>query len=140
MDIRQITPDYAVAGQVAREDFAALAEAGFTDVICNRPDTEVGPEEQAETLRGAAEAAGLTFHVNPVIGGALSEDNIDAQRDMLEKARGPVFAYCRSGNRSTVVWALARAGTRPSGELVQAAAEAGYDIEGLRPYLESKDR
>lgn len=140
MDLRQITPDYAVSGQIAPEDFEHLRAAGFTDVICNRPDMEVGPEAQADALRGAAEAAGLTFHVNPVVAGGLSQDNIDAQRAVLEKAEGPVFAYCRSGNRSTVVWALAKAGTTPSSELLRAAAEAGYDLEGLRTHLEAQDR
>ncbi len=86
----------------------------------------------------AAEALGLTFVANPIIGGALTEANVIAQRAAMDAATGPVFAYCASGNRCSVVWALAHAGERPVDELIGIPARFGYNLEQLRPILNAK--
>ncbi|MBE3639201.1 TIGR01244 family sulfur transferase [Mangrovicoccus algicola] len=140
MQIAHLTPDYAVSPQISTEDVAALKAAGFTTVICNRPDHEVPPGLQAEALRAAVEAAGMTFVHNPVEGGTLGEEAVPVQREALEDAQGPVFAYCRSGNRSSVAWALAMAPRMPVDDILAAARAAGYDLGGLRPYLDAAAR
>ena len=53
MDIRQITPRYSVSPQINPEDFAAIKAAGFTKVICNRPDVENPPSHQADAMAAA---------------------------------------------------------------------------------------
>lgn len=136
MDIRALTPAYAVSPQVAPEDFAAIKAAGYVTVINNRPDAEVPAHLHTDPMRAAAEAAGLTYVVNPVIGGAITEGNVVAQRDAIETSPGPVFAYCASGNRSSVVWALAHAGKLPADDLIGIPARFGYSLEWLRPTLE----
>ena len=78
----------------------------------------------------------LRFVANPVIGGAITEENVAEQRAAIEAAQGPVFAYCASGNRSSVVWALAHAGTAPADTLIGTAAQFGYNLEWLRPALD----
>jgi uncharacterized protein (TIGR01244 family) len=137
MDIRQITPDYAVSPQIAPEDVAAIKAAGITTVICNRPDGEIPPEVRSDRIRQAVEGAGLTFIDNPVIGGALTMHNVTAQGDAIAAASGPVLAYCASGNRSSVVWALSHAGTRPTDELIGLPARHGYQLESLRDQIEA---
>ena len=137
MDIRPLTEDYAVSPQIAPEDVAAIKAAGFTTVICNRPDAENPAELQADAMRGAVEAAGLTFIVNPVVHGQLTQEIVDAQGQVIAESTGPVLAYCASGNRSSVVWALSQAGSRPVDELIGIPARYGYQLEGLRPHLES---
>ncbi|MFV0492173.1 MAG: TIGR01244 family sulfur transferase [Pseudorhodobacter sp.] len=137
MDIRPLTPDYAVSPQIALEDMAAIKEAGFAVLIDNRPDAEISPEIQADKMREAAEAAGLTFVTNPVIGGAMTMDNVEVQGKAIAAATGPVLAYCASGNRSSQVWALSQAGDRPADELISIPARHGYQLEGLRGTLES---
>ncbi len=136
MEIRQITPDYAVSPQISPEDVAEIKAAGITTVICNRPDAEIPAEVQSARIRAAVERAGLTFIDNPIIGGALTMDNVTAQGDAIAAATGPVLAYCASGNRSSVVWALAHAGTRPTDELIGLPARHGYQLEGLRDQIE----
>lgn len=136
MDIRALTPAYAVSPQVAPEDFAAIKAAGYVTVINNRPDAEIPAHLHTDPMRVAAEAAGLTYVVNPVIGGAITEGNVVAQRDAIETSPGPVFAYCASGNRSSVVWALAHAGKLPADDLIGIPARFGYSLEWLRPTLE----
>ncbi|WP_425052139.1 TIGR01244 family sulfur transferase [Psychromarinibacter sp. S121] len=137
MDIRHITPDYAVSPQIEPTDMALLAEQGFTMVINNRPDDEVPPTHQSDAMRAAAEAAGLTYVENPVVNGAMTMDMVTTQGQSITDATGPVFAYCRSGTRSTIVWALSNAGAQPTDALLTAAADAGYDISGLRGQIES---
>ena len=51
------------------------------------------------------------------------------------QADGPVFAYCASGNRSSVVWALTQAGKVPADDLIATAARWGYNLEPIRPQL-----
>ncbi|MGP9790756.1 TIGR01244 family sulfur transferase [Roseinatronobacter sp. NSM] len=136
MDIRHLTDTYAVSPQITPDDVATIAEAGFTTVICNRPDGEIPPEVQADALRRAVEAAGLQFVVNPVVGGAITMENVTAQGDALKASTGPVLAYCASGNRSSIVWALSQAGTRPTDELIAIPAKFGYALEPFRPTLE----
>ena len=137
MDIRQITPDYAVSPQIEPTDLPAIAAAGFRVVICNRPDAEVPQELSAAVIGIAAEAAGLGFVVNPVTHQTLNMDMVAAQMAALDAAGGPVLAYCASGTRSTIVWSLGSAGRMPTDEIIAAAARAGYDLFGLRPRLEA---
>jgi len=136
MDIRPIAEGYAVTPQIEPADVPDIAAQGFTTVICNRPDGEVPHELSAQVIRAAVEAAGLTFIENPMAGGALAMDHITAQRAALDGAGGPVLAYCASGNRSTILWALANAGRRPTDELVRAGADYGYQVPQFRDLID----
>ena len=137
MDIRRLTPDYAVSPQIAVEDLAAIKAAGFATVIDNRPDGEIPAELHTPAMRAAAEALGLRFVANPVVGGALTMRNVEAQAAAMADSPGPVFAYCASGNRCSIVWALAQAGTRPAEELIGIPARFGYNLDHLRPQIEA---
>ena len=48
MEYRQITDEYAVSGQIAADDIAAIKAAGFRSIICNRPDDEQPGQPTAE--------------------------------------------------------------------------------------------
>lgn len=136
MDIRHLTETFAVSPQIAPEDLADIKAAGFTTILCNRPDGEVPPELQADAIRRAAEAAGLDFVLNPLSHGSLTMDHIETQGRTLAESEGPVFAYCASGNRSSILWALSQAGRVPTDELISTAARAGYNLEGIRPHID----
>ncbi|MFM2357066.1 MAG: hypothetical protein RLZZ528_2802 [Pseudomonadota bacterium] len=137
MTFRTLTDSYATSPQITPADVPAIVAAGFTRVICNRPDGENPPDLSAAAMRQAVEAAGLDFVVNPVIGGALTMDNVTAQRAAIDSATGPVFAYCASGNRSSIVWALANAGRMPTDELIASAARWGYNLEPYRAQIDA---
>ncbi|MEO0655334.1 MAG: TIGR01244 family sulfur transferase [Pseudomonadota bacterium] len=136
MDIRHLTPTFAVAPQITPEDVSALKDAGFATVICNRPDGEVTPDLGSEAMRAAVEAAGMTFILNPVDGAAMTLDNVDAQGAGAALG-GPVFAYCRSGTRSSIVWALSQAGKMDVDAIIAACAKGGYDVAHLRGQIEA---
>ncbi|MCR9067242.1 MAG: TIGR01244 family sulfur transferase [Rhodobacteraceae bacterium] len=135
MDLRPVTDDYIAAPQLDPGDFAALAQQGVTTVIDNRPDTEVPPSHQAAAMQAAAEAAGLTFVYNPVVHTALTEAHIEEQADAIAASDGKVVAYCASGTRSTIVWALGAAGEMDPDDIIARAKGAGYDLAHLAPEL-----
>lgn len=135
MDIRRITPDYAVSPQIEPADLPEIAAQGFRTVVCNRPDSEIPMELSAEVMRIGAEAAGLRFVMNPVTHPTMTPERIRTQAEALEE--GPVLAYCASGTRSSVLWSLAQAGRMPAEDILAATSKAGYDLSGLRPRLEA---
>ncbi|WP_128253949.1 TIGR01244 family sulfur transferase [Falsirhodobacter deserti] len=136
MDIRQITDNYAVSPQIGLEDVATLREAGFTTVIDNRPDEEIPASLHADKMRSAVEAAGMVFVDNPITPGNLTMNAVEAQRQAIDASQGPVLAYCASGNRSSIIWALAYAAEMDTDDLIALPARHGYDLNHLRPTLE----
>ncbi|QIE41850.1 TIGR01244 family phosphatase [Rhodobacteraceae bacterium SC52] len=136
MDIRQLSPDYAVSPQIDPTDAGEIAAAGYTTVICNRPDAEIPGNLQADVMRTAVEQAGLTFVVNPVVPGGMGPATLDAQAQAISAATGPVLAYCASGNRSAIVWSLLNAGTIGVDGVLAATRAAGYDHSPFRPQFE----
>lgn len=135
LSLRHLTPAVSVAPQIDPADLPAIAAAGFVAVVNNRPDDEDPGQPSGEAMRAAAAVVGLGYAEVPVTQG-FSYPQIDAMAAVLAGADGPVLAFCRSGTRSCNLWALAaaRAGGDPDA-LVAAAANAGYDLRGLRPLL-----
>ena len=127
-----------VAGQIAPEDLDGIAAAGIRTIVNNRPDGEQSGQPEARDIAAAARVAGLEHHFIPVAGG-ISNGQVDAMAEILDRAEGPVLAFCRSGTRSTYLWALARArlGTDP-GELVAKAGAAGFDLAPIAAFLHSR--
>ena len=119
-------------------DVTDLARAGFKAIINNRPDEEEPGQPSGDAIRAVAETLGLSYHAIPVTHAGFSMPQVEAMRAAIEGADGPVFAYCRSGTRSTNLWALAEASRGSDPEtLIGKAAQAGYDINGLRPMLDA---
>ena len=136
LDLRRVTDSFSVAPQIAPEDLVALKAQGFALVINNRPDGEEPGQPAGEAIEAAAREAGLAYRAIPVAGG-FSQPQVAAMAEALDSADGPVFAFCRSGTRSTLLWSLAQAsqGGDPE-EIAAAAAGAGYDIAPVRAAVE----
>lgn len=107
MDITDLTPDLSVAPQIAPGDMAQIAALGFRAVICNRPDEETPGQPPFSAIAAAAEGAGLIIRHQPVISGALCDEDASAFAALLATLPAPVLAYCRSGARCTKLWQLA---------------------------------
>lgn len=136
MDIRQITPRYYVAPQISPDQMGALKEAGITRILCNRPEEEVPQSLSASAIQAAAEAAGLEFAVQPLTHSTMTEDVIANNRAIGVDKDGVTLAYCASGTRSCIAWALGQAGQQSADDILGAAQAGGYDLENMRPYLE----
>jgi uncharacterized protein (TIGR01244 family) len=138
LDLRRIDDRVSVAPQIAPEDMPAVKAAGFATVINNRPDDEEPGQPSAAAIAAAADAAGLRYVAIPVAGG-FTTDDVEAMADAL--GHGPTLAFCRSGTRSCNLWALARAANGDDPDtLTEAAAQAGYDLRGIRPILDQLAR
>lgn len=122
--------------QITVEDVPAIAEAGFVKVICNRPNAEVPEIMQSDAIGDAVRAAGLEYEVLELTHQTMTPENVARQRDMAESCSGPVLAYCASGTRCSVVWALGQCDQMSTDEILAATTNAGYQLEQLRPTLD----
>lgn len=136
MEFNKINDQITASDQITPEDIALIKERGFKTVIDNRPDMEIAESLSSEVMEEAVTAAGLNFVYLPILPGQFTPELIVETAKALTELEGPVFAYCRSGTRSTTAWALSRAGEESADEVIRQAAGAGYDMTGLRPYLE----
>ena len=108
MEIRQVNDEYAVSGQIAVDDIRAIKEAGYRSIICNRPDDEQPGQPTAADIAVAAEAADLIFRHIPFVSGQMTDEDVQKMAEALDEIPGPVFAYCRSGARSTNIYLAAK--------------------------------
>jgi uncharacterized protein (TIGR01244 family) len=129
---RRVTDQFSVSPQIAVGDVAQAAAQGVVLIINNRPDGEDPAQPQGAEIEAAARAAGLDYVAIPVRGGPDAAQ-VQAQQKAVEAAQGPVLAYCRSGTRSIVTWAIgqAQAGTLDRQTLIALGAEAGYDLSSV---------
>lgn len=110
MQHTRMTDTLSIGPQIRPTDIAALKDAGFRAVVCNRPDGEGFGQPSHTKMAAAAEAAGLAFRYLPVTPGNVSSEMVAAFDRALRELPGPVFAYCRSGARSSALWSLASNG------------------------------
>ncbi len=134
---RKLNENVLVSPQLALEDVATAAAAGVAMIVNNRPDGEDPDAPQGDEIGAAAAAAGLNYVAIPIGHSGFSEPQVDAMIAALDQAEGPILAYCRSGTRSTFLWALAAAkqGEDP-GTIARSAMQAGYDISPIRAMID----
>jgi sulfide:quinone oxidoreductase len=137
MIFKEVAPGFYVYGQMTRDDVAEAAEHGIRKIICNRPDGEAHDQAPSEEIAKAAAEAGMGFSYVPLAPGSLTDSLIDEFAEAC-KADGPVLAYCRSGMRSVTLWALNRVADHTVSDVMLAAHNAGYDLEGVMPMLEAR--
>jgi uncharacterized protein (TIGR01244 family) len=138
LDVKRINDHVSVSPQISPDDLVAIKAAGFAAIINNRPDGESADQPSSATMEAAAQKAGLDYHYIPLGRDGVSPQMVEETKAVLEGSTGPVFCYCRSGTRSTTLWALSQAGKLPANEIVEAAAHAGYDMSHLLGHLSQK--
>jgi sulfide:quinone oxidoreductase len=135
MDIRPIDDQIAVAPQITPDDIAELARLGFKTLVANRPDGEEPGQPAMADIEAAAREHGLKWVYQPVASGNILDSDVDRFDGMIREADGPVLAFCRTGTRCTVLWALSSARHASVEDVVSKARNAGYDISGLAPRM-----
>lgn len=136
-DFRKLSDAMLASPQIAVADVAAAKEAGVTLIVNNRPDGEDPAAAQGDAIEEEAAAQGLNYVAIPIGHSGFSEPQIDQMIAALEQAEGTVLGYCRSGTRSTLLWALAQAKQGEQPERIAAAAmAAGYDVSPIRPMMD----
>lgn len=133
--IRQLDERTLVSGQIQPADVERLKASGVSMIICNRPDGEDPGQPAASEIEAAAEAAGVAYRFIPIIRG-IGPSDVEAMQEALDSAPGRLLAFCRSGNRSALTWAVAR---REQGasieEIRKAVVDAGFDLSPVEHLL-----
>ena len=131
MDIKALTPNLSVSPQILASELQAVADAGFKALICNRPDGEGADQPSFDEIAQAAAALGLQASYLPAETGKVRDEDGKAVGTLLSTLPGPVLAYCRTGMRSTTMWALSQAGVKPLPQILEAGRKAGFDMQSL---------
>ncbi|WP_066561182.1 TIGR01244 family sulfur transferase [Croceicoccus bisphenolivorans] len=136
-DFRQIDDNLLASPQITVEDVAEAKSLGVTLIINNRPEDESPDQTPGAVIEAAAKKAAIDYVAIPVSHAGFGPGQVDAMREALDGASGKILAYCRSGTRSTLLWALAeaKAGKNPSA-IASKAARGGYDISPIRQMIE----
>jgi uncharacterized protein (TIGR01244 family) len=134
--MKQLDGRTMVAGQIAVEEVAELGRDGVTMIVNNRPDGEDAGQPTSAEMQAAADAAGLAYRHVPIARGIGPSDVEAMQAAMRDVGDGQMVAYCRSGMRSALAWALARRAEGDPRETIEAAAErAGIDLAPIAHLL-----
>ena len=131
MDLKKITEKTAVSPQITTQDIAAIKEAGFRAIICNRPDGEGADQPSFEEIEAAAKKVGLEAAYVPVTSGKVRDEDVESFGAALKDLPRPVLAYCRTGTRSATLWSLHESKKRTMYEILAATKAAGYDMNGV---------
>lgn len=134
---RTLTQEIMVAPQIGVDAVAEAKAQGVSLIINNRPEGESDDQVAGTEIEAAARAAGLDYVAIPVTHSGFSEPQVAAMVAAVKGAKGKVLAYCRSGTRSTLLWALAESaqGGDPDA-LTNMAAKVGYDLSPVRPLMD----
>jgi len=126
---RQLDDKTFVSGQISPDEVKALKELGVTLIVNNRPDNEDVGQPEGDDIEAAAKAAGIGYRHVPIARG-MGPSDVEAMREAIHSAGdGKLFAFCRSGNRSTLAWAIAKSEDGvPREELDRCASQAGFDL------------
>ena len=134
---RKISDTVFASPQIGTAEVAEAAAQGITLIVNNRPEDESDDQTPGAEIEAAAQEAGLGYVAIPVTHAGFSQPQVDAMREALARANGKVLAYCRSGTRSTLLWALAEASQGGDPDAIAAqAAQAGYDITPIRALVD----
>lgn len=128
-----------VASQLVEDDFARISARGLRAVVANRPDGEASGQLSHEEAEAAARRHGLEFRYHPVPSFNVTDDEeVEAFARAITELEGPVLFYCRTGNRSTILWALASVERLGVSATLAIAKRAGYDLDNVRMFLEER--
>ena len=140
---RKITDSLYVSPQISVADVAQAQALGITMIVNNRPEGEEPGQPTGDEIEAAAQAAGMDYVAVPVTHAGFAPWQLDQMGGALDQASdgpnsGKVLAYCRSGTRCTLLWALTRARAGDDADTLSAlAAEAGYDLSPIRQIMDA---
>lgn len=135
MKLAILTPDVTALAQPSEEEIRELVDRGYRSIISNRPDGEAPDQPSWATLKAAALARGMEAVHIPVVASQIGAADILAFRNALERLPKPIAAFCRTGTRSALLWALANVDGMTAEDRLEIAAKQGYDLEPFRARL-----
>ena len=134
--LRRLDDKTLVSGQISADQIAQLQAEGVTMIVNHRADGEEPGQPPSAAIKDAAEALGIEYRSHPIIRG-MGPADVEAMQDAIRDCGdGKLLAYCRSGTRSTMAWALARSEDGVAREVLERSAnEAGVDLTPIAHLL-----
>lgn len=137
-DFRRLSDTMLASPQITVADVDAAKAAGVTLIVNNRPEGESDDQTPGEDIEAAARAAGIDYLAIPITHAGFSHPQVVKLAEAMAATDGTVLAYCRSGTRSTLLWALAQASQGTDIASIASVAErAGYDVSPVRPAMDA---
>ena len=129
MSIEKIADYLYVSRQLNERTAKQVAQYNIKTVICNRPDGEEPNQPDFETVKAWLQANGVD---------TITDELLQEFEVTVAKSESPILAYCRTGTRSAMLWALnqSKRGVEVN-SLIRAADLAGIDLTKMREKLES---
>lgn len=140
MDVKKIDDDISVAAQLTLSDVVEAAKLGFRTIISNRPDGEEFGQLSTTDLEAVTKANGMEWVFFPVESGNITDTNADDFIKIYEQAEKPMLAFCRSGARCVVLWALSSAHKASADTLISQARNAGFNIASQKAHIMQRAR
>ena len=134
--MKKVSDNFYVSSQIGEEDLVSFKNEGFSLIVCNRPNGEEDNQTDFELIHKRCESIGLTFINLPMIPGDLQSELIFETKKILDTNQ-KTLAYCRTGTRCINLWACANVFKEKVDETIKMASRAGYDLDHLRPMLDS---
>ncbi len=128
MEIKKLSNEYFVSPQITVDDLEALKEIGIKSIICNRPDGEAETQPSYREIETKAAEFGIEFSYIPVLKAPATDIEVNSFSEIFSDLPKPALAYCRSGMRSTTIWAIDNPSKLSVSEILQTASNAGYDL------------
>ena len=139
MKIATFTPGVSILAQPTVAEVGELAARCFRSIITNRPEGESADQPAWEDLAAAASAHGMEAAQIPVVMGQIDRGDVAAFREALERMPTPIAAFCRTGTRAALLWALANQGNLTTDERIRIAEAEGYDLAPFRNLLNEEN-
>jgi sulfide:quinone oxidoreductase len=131
MNPHKLSPELSVAEQITVNDIDLIAQTGFRSIICNRPDGEGPDQPEFAEIERLAGQFGLQARYLPAESGKVSDAQGAEFGALFDALPKPILAYCRTGMRSTTMWALSQAGKLPLPVIIERSSAAGFDLKGV---------
>ena len=128
MKINCLSDTFFVSPQVKVGDLQEVKARGFKSLLINRPDGESWGQPSSSQIEEAAAKLHIKTVYVPYKMGQNPLEVLPDFQEALANLEGPTLAFCRSGTRSAILWALSEKGKRPTDEILKAAQAAGYDL------------
>ena len=135
MDIKRISPFLSVSPQIYPAHMEKIAAEGFKTIINNRPDKETDDQPLTSELAAEAGKHGMVLIDHPVIPGQVTAKDVARFGADLRNVKGPILAFCRSGTRSTTLWAMYEARHMDVNVILSFSKSIGFDLSGRRDDL-----
>jgi len=138
LSVKKLSEQVSVSSQITGAELERIRALGFEAVINNRPDDEEEGQPESKDLETESKRLGLAYFSLPVVGGNITDQQIKDFDNIVESQKGSILAFCRTGTRCAMLWALVEAKRSSSYTILKKTSDAGYDLSALKPRIDNQ--